>query len=414
MKSIPRENLRWPVKVVQIELNASSADRGQISLESYRSLWCLLRLNGNPVSISFWDVEDDDNVNESDLLADGLPDDRTNADSLGKPSFNPSSCEMTVALCTRERPVELRRALQSLLRQSDMDFDLLVVDNAPLSNASKEIVEELHFPRCTYVVEPNKGLSRARNTAVAAVRTEYLAWLDDDEIADTDWVMSIKEGFAHPSTPAAVCGVMLPAELETEAQVRFEQYGGFNKGRGLVAEILHLDPDSGIEPLYPLPAIGSGGNMDFKTAALRSTGPFDQCLGAGTRTHGGEETAIFAILLRSGETILHWPRAIAWHFHRADMPALHKQFYGYSAGLSAFYASMIRSNPRVLFELFALVPHAFRDLKAQRGLDQIDQLPSDFPKTLLRAGRKGLLAGAFAYALEYADARRSKPPSVRD
>ena len=224
--------------------------------------------------------------------------------------------------------------------------------------------------------------------------------LDDDELADKDWVNRLKEGFAHEQKPAAVCGVMLPAELEFEAQVRFEQYGGFNKGRGVAPEILLRGTPSVLSPLYPLPAFGSGGNMAFRTEALRSVGGFDPCLGAGTMTHGGEETRALSLLLSKGEAILHWPAAITWHIHRRELTALNKQFYGYSAGLTAFYASMIRSRPAVLVNILRLLPHAIRDLR--RGSDNLrsGQLPPDFPVYLLKSGHRGLLAGGLMYAFE--------------
>jgi hypothetical protein len=193
---------------------------------------------------------------------------------------------------------------------------------------------------------------------------------------------------------------MLPAELETRPQILFEQYGGFNKGRDLYPEVLFRGAPSVVSPFYPLPAIGSGGNMAFRTESLRAAGGFDRDLGAGTRTHGGEETKVFCTLLRSDETVLHWPAAITWHFHRRQMDQLHKQFYGYSAGLSAFYASAIRSDPSAVWDIARLVPHALRDLGLRDGGIKFGQLPEDFPKELLSAGRRGLAAGAFSYVYE--------------
>jgi hypothetical protein len=114
---------------------------------------------------------------------------------------------------------------------------------------------------------------------------------------------------------------------------------------------------------------------------------------------------MFATLLRSEEVVLHWPRAITWHFHRREMDSLHKQFFGYGAGLTAFYASMIRSEPSIAFQLLRLTPHAFRDLRTGSGGLRMDQLPTDFPTTLLRAGRRGLAAGAFNYTYEALRAR---------
>jgi glycosyltransferase involved in cell wall biosynthesis len=399
MQRIAKEQLRAPARVIDLELtHLDRPSEAVFAVEGYRSVWCLSRLHGAPVAITFWDVEGVTEI-EGKQLADRRDEMSHGDDGYGqKTDFEEIS--LTVALCTRERPDELRRALLSLRDQSDKDFQIVVIDNAPTTPRTAEVVKGLGLERCAYVVEPRKGLSRARNTALAHVTTDYVAWFDDDEVADVDWIRSIKEGFRHESRPVAVCGVMLPAELETDAQVLFEQYGGFNKGRGLSPEVLSVDVSSAIEPLYPLPAVGSGGNMAFQTKALIEAGGFDPYLGAGTSTHGGEETKVFAILLRSHEVVLHWPRAITWHFHRRDMVALHKQFYGYSAGLSAFLASMIRSNPAVLVDILRLVPHALRDMGLRKGGIRANQLPADFPKTLLREGRKGLLAGAFSYAHE--------------
>jgi glycosyltransferase involved in cell wall biosynthesis len=292
-----------------------------------------------------------------------------------------------------------------LQHQTDPDFSVLVVDNSSTSHAAAGVVEELNLSRSKYTVEPHPGLSRARNKALGVVDTELVAWIDDDEVADPDWVRRLKEGFTHEARPAAVCGLMLPAELEFEAQVRFEQYGGFNKGRGVAPEVLLIGAPSVESPLYPLPAFGPGGNMAFRTELLRSIGGFDPCLGAGTRTHGGEETRALSLLLSEGKAVLHWPAAITWHTHRQEMAALRKQFYGYSAGLSAFYASMIRSRPAILLDILRLAPHALRDLR--RGGDNLRSgyLPDDFPRCLQRAALRGVLEGWLMYVYEAFTAR---------
>ena len=361
MNRIRRDQLRAPVKVIEIDVREQHASSQIFEVTSYRSLWCIARVGGVPNNISFWDIGEDEVVSYAelfkakDLLVDGYKREAVTSDEVIPRGT-------TVVICTHERPKDLSRALLSLGNQSDSDFRLVVVDNAPISSESREVVSQIELDNCEYIIEPKKGLSRARNTALAHVKTDYVAWMDDDEVADPDWVRALKEGFSHSSKPAAVCGIMVPAELETEAQVIFEQYGGFNKGRGLLPEVLSIQSPAVISPLYPLPAIGSGGNMAFQMAALESIGGFDENLGAGTRTHGGEETRAFASLLLAGETILHWPMAITWHFHRRQMTQLREQFYGYSAGLPAFWASMIRSDPVTVIKILRLAPHVLRDL----------------------------------------------------
>ena len=49
--------------------------------------------------------------------------------------------------------------------------------------------------------------------------------------------------------------------------------------------------------------------MAFRTESLHSAGGFDPYLGAGTRTHGCEETRVLSSLLSEGHAILHWPSA---------------------------------------------------------------------------------------------------------
>lgn len=404
MRRVDLKRLRAPALVLDLELvPARQADADTVVVEDYTTMWCLSRACGIPREISFWDISDDSKLSVEDLRERLRPAETTpdceNPDPVPGTTVV-DAVEATVVICTRDRPAGLRATLASLQRQGDPDFEVLVVDNGPSSPAAAKVVEELGMRRCEYVVEPRPGLARARNRALGMVRTELVAWIDDDEVADASWVQRLKEGFAHEARPAAVCGMMLPAELEYEAQVRFEQYGGFNKGRGMMPEVLRAGTPSVISPLYPLPAFGSGGNMAFRTEYLRRAGGFDPCLGAGTRAHAGEETKVLSALLSSGQAVLHWPAAVTWHTHRRELAALRKQIYGYSAGVTAFYVSMIRSRPTAAFDVLRLAPQVLRDVRRGSQSLRTGHLPDDFPDYLLKAARRGLLEGGFMYAYE--------------
>ena len=416
MRRIDRKSLRAPARVLDLELAATDrVDEDTLGVGQYSTLWCLSRMNGIPQEISFWDVADDATVSIQSLC-DQLRTGQTTHDreSGSSPSFQVNNLDTTVVICTRDRPLGLRETLSSLQCQTDSDFRVLVVDNGSSPRESATVVEDVALPQCEYVIESRPGLSRARNRALGKIRTNLVAWIDDDEVADPEWVRRLKEGFTHEAKPAAVCGVMLPAELEFEAQVRFEQYGGFNKGRTMTAEVLRMGLPSIVSPLYPLPAFGSGGNMAFRTESLRSVEGFDTRLGAGTRTHACEDTSVLSLLLLSGYAVLHWPAAITWHTHRREMAALRKQFYGYSAGLSAYYASMIRSKPSVAFDLLHLVPYVLRDLRGGSKNMRSGQLPDDFPDYLLKESRRGLREGSLMYAYEAIRERFKPVPATKE
>ena len=414
MRRIDRKGLRAPARVLDLELvPVSKIGQDILAVEKYDTIWCLSRIRGIPQEISFWDITDDAEVSLRDLR-DILGAGRAVNDWMSQsPPPQAASLDATVVICTRDRPAGLRATLASLRLQTDSNFRVLVVDNGSGWESAK-VVEQLDLPDCDYAIESRPGLARARNRALEIVHTDLVAWIDDDEVADSDWVRRLKEGFTHGAQPAAVCGLMLPAELEFEAQVRFEQYGGFNKGRGIVPEILRKGASSVISPLYPLPAFGPGGNMAFRTESLRSVNGFDPCLGAGTRTHGGEETGVLSSLLTSDHAVLHWPAAITWHTHRREMAALRKQFYGYSSGLTAFYASMIRSRPSAALDILRLAPQVRRDLRRDGKNLRSGQLPDDFPAYLLKASRRGLLEGGLMYAYEAIRSRRQSVPVAKE
>jgi hypothetical protein len=89
------------------------------------------------------------------------------------------------------------------------------------------------------------------------------------------------------------------------------------------------------------------------------------------------------------------------------MEALKRQMFGYSAGLSAFYASLIRSRPMVMFEILKVVPLGLRDALPREDSVRSGAMPDDFPPDILRAAQKGFAEGAFLYVGEVVKSWRS-------
>jgi cellulose synthase/poly-beta-1,6-N-acetylglucosamine synthase-like glycosyltransferase len=230
------------------------------------------------------------------------------------------------------------------------------------------------------------------------VKDEIIAWIDDDEIADRFWLAELARGFIEHPEAVAVGGIMLPAELATPAQVRWEQYGGHHKHRGFAAATYAPQTATLQSPLFPLPPFGATGNLACKRSAMRDIGGFDRALGSGTLSMAGEDTRALTELLLCGRTLVYQPSAITHHFHRESHAELHRQMFGYGAGLTAFYTSLVISRPSCMGGLIRLVPtflrEAFRPASLRNG-----QLPRDFPSDLRRANRRGLATGPARYLL---------------
>ncbi|GGQ62255.1 glycosyltransferase [Couchioplanes azureus] len=348
----------------------------------------------------------------SELPVDGITPDTEPAFLARRREVLADAPPITVVICTRERPGALARCLDSLLTQEYPDFRVLVVDNAPVTDATAEVVRSAaRRGPVSYLKEPRAGLSFARNAAVAAAPGEILAWIDDDEYADPHWLAEVARALADHPEADVVSGVIVPAELETQAQLWFEQFGGHSKGRGFKPDVFSPATAHIQSPLYPLPPFGTGANMTFRPGVIERIGGWDTALGAGTPAMGSEDTLAFTQVLVGGGTIVYQPTAVTHHYHRRDLEGLHKQMVGYGAGLTAAYTSLLMKRPALLWPLLKLVPGALRDLTSKDSL-RVSTLREDFPRELLTANRRGMLAGPRAY-LKGRRAARAKARSGR-
>jgi glycosyltransferase involved in cell wall biosynthesis len=307
---------------------------------------------------------------------------------------------ISVVICTRDRPDQIKKCLDRLTKQRYPRYEVVVVDNAPTSDALRKVVEGQPSAGAEfrYCVEPRPGLSWARNAGIAAAKSDVIAFLDDDDEPDEHWLTGIAEGFARDKRIGCVSGIVLPAKLDNAVENLFERVGGHSKGRGFVNETFTKSgPQS---PLWPLPPFGVGANMAFTREALDRIGGFDVALGAGTPTSGGEDTLAITLVMLEGYKVAYEPAALMRHNHRQDMVSLNKQLNGYSAGLTAFYAGLLWQRPTAFFGLMKLIPMAAGYLKG--GGTDIKEEPQEEPDELEaeldRRPLQGMLKGPLLYA----------------
>jgi GT2 family glycosyltransferase len=253
----------------------------------------------------------------------------------------PRRVSVTIAVCTRERADDLRDCLRSITDMladpsaASHDVEVLVVDNAPVTDATRRLVESL--PNVRYATEPRPGLDFARNRALEEARGEYVAFVDDDATVDPRWLSGLAEALAENPDAAAVTGLVLPRELETHAQIVFEQRGGFRRG----FEKLRYEGDHRPgNPVYPVGAgiFGAGCNMVVRRAVVRELGGFDEALDTGPPLPGGGDLDIFYRVIRAGFPLVYEPGMLAFHRHRREYGALRRQYWTWGTGFMAFVA----------------------------------------------------------------------------
>lgn len=89
--------------------------------------------------------------------------------------------EVSVVLPTYNRSDTLKRTIDSVLRQTFNNFELIVVDDGSTDN-TKDIVLSYNDKRITYIQhDNNKGGSAARNTGIETSSGEFIAFIDSDD-----------------------------------------------------------------------------------------------------------------------------------------------------------------------------------------------------------------------------------------
>lgn len=259
---------------------------------------------------------------------------------VDEPADRPS---VSVAVCTRDRGDDLERCLRSIAEAIDEPNEVLVVDNAPHASSTRDVLRG--FPAFRYVPEPRRGLSAARNAAIRAATGNVLAFIDDDVVVHPLWLTALRRAFGDPDVMAAT-GLVLPAELETEAQVAFETiFGGFGQG----AEPARYDKSflrATVRHGMPVWKIGAGANMAVRRVAFDLVGEFDERLGAGA-AGCSEDSEFWYRLLAEGWECRYEPDSVVFHRHRRGTAALTGQMHDYVRGhVAALFVQFARFRHR--------------------------------------------------------------------
>ncbi|NQX12428.1 glycosyltransferase [Microbacteriaceae bacterium VKM Ac-2855] len=226
--------------------------------------------------------------------------------------------DISIVLCTRERPEMLRDALAAIAAGTHPDVEVIVVDSASTSWATREVARAAGV---RYVRTDVKGLSIARNLGLAASERAVVVYTDDDCSPTPEWVSNLVLPFDDPQV-AATTGRMLDHTLVDSDVPTSERIVYSSTIRGLDA--------------------GHGAVMAFRRSTLLALGGFDEVLGAGRFLAGAEDLDIFCRVLESGSTVVYVPDSVVLHVNTRNPTAYRRLMRGYGLGLGALVGKWLR------------------------------------------------------------------------
>lgn len=211
---------------------------------------------------------------------------------------------VSVLICTYNGAQTLGETCAAVARLDYPAVEVIVVDDGSTDDGAS--IAEHHG--ATVISTDNRGLSSARNTALAAATGEIVAFLDDDAVPDPHWLTYLVDTFARTDF-VAVGGPNLPVP-----------------GDGKVADAVAAAPGNPIHVLVSdreaehIP----GCNCAFRTEYLRQIGGFDSQF----RTAGDDVDVCWRLQDR-GWRIGYAPAAVVWHHRRGTVAGYLRQQRGY-------------------------------------------------------------------------------------
>jgi GT2 family glycosyltransferase len=219
--------------------------------------------------------------------------------------------DLTVCICTHERPRYVRDCLDGLRVQtaSRDRFTVLLVDSAssPAAAVELEALAASNGARLIRLDEP--GISMARNAGAWAARTPFIVYIDDDAIPATDWVEAILTAVAQPGRPPALIGGRILPRWEAPLPAWWPA-----SLRGVLSIIEHEGRGEYRTASVPKDLEPYAANMVVHVLSLLAAGGFGGAVGRyGDALLSDEEVQLAWMLQDAGYSVRYDSRIVVYH-----------------------------------------------------------------------------------------------------
>lgn len=255
------------------------------------------------------------------------------ADHEARDWKRPQSC--SVVIPTFKRNEELARCLASVQAQDYSQFDMIVVDNSPGDDRTRELAESAG---ARYVAEPRPGLCRARNRGALVSSADIIAYLDDDSVPEAGWLTALVRSFENPKV-MAVGGRTVPLKLDADSEILFASIRGdaYNRPEHIVVD----KSNPHWFEICGFGGIGPGCNMAVRRSAFELWPGFHERTDRGTPVYGGGEQHAFFSLVSLGHAVAYNPDAIVRHPFPPTMERLQERYLRDLTASTAYFTMML-------------------------------------------------------------------------
>lgn len=204
--------------------------------------------------------------------------------------------EISVIICTKDRPHSIKNCLDSLLNSTFKPFEIILVDQST-KNDTRKMALQIKNLNIRYIKARARGLGYARNVGIAAATAPILAFTDDDCIVQKDWLACIFTSFSENSEIDGVFGKTKPYQSHLHVgNICPCTFTSVNDKEHVIQK-----------PGKHWEHIGFGNNMAFKKSLFTKVGGFNVYMGAGSIGKSAEDAEFSLRVLVAGKKLFYSP-----------------------------------------------------------------------------------------------------------
>ena len=113
--------------------------------------------------------------------------------------------DLTVVVCTRDRPAQLERTVTALLSDADSEVEVTIVDQSAVSDPLLAEIEA-RDPGIAVVRDSGRGAARARNLGWRRADAEWVLFVDDDCVPQPGWLEELRAALVRRAEASLVTG----------------------------------------------------------------------------------------------------------------------------------------------------------------------------------------------------------------
>lgn len=259
----------------------------------------------------------------------------------------------------------IQKCILSLGKQAYSNIEVIVVDNDSTSDQIKDLKSmELGSLDVKFIfLEKNTGFTGGNNAGVAIAKGEYIALLNNDAIADENWLAELFGAFERNPDAGITVGKIYRVSGELKKEF-FDSAGSEYNQIGSAWSRGYLERDTGQYDKEEEVPMATACAFLFKREILEKTFLFDDSF------FMYMEELDFCLRVRQlGYSIIYTPRAVVYHHfsqsvkREASDSTMFKQFYGNRARLKILFkyypCKIILGNIFLIFGSFVYWDYYF-------------------------------------------------------